>query len=410
MSGGQGAMPLARLRVLDLTWWIAGPHATTQLAMMGADVIRLESARRADGMRLTTPYAQGRPGINRSGRWISHNYSKRSVALDLGSPHGRALAQRLVAVSDIVVENLSTGVLDRMGLGYDTLRTIKPDIILCSVSALGRDGPRRDYVGFGPSVAAYAGLAALTGRPDGPPGTVEPFLPDYVAAWHVALAVLAAVYERDRTGAGRQIEVSMAEATLSQLPEAFIEATLNGRPPRARGNLHPTMAPHGYYPCRGEDRWLAITVATDAQWQALCAAIGRPELAGDPRFHDGLVRHRHRDELDALLSSWTCSQDAGTLQERLQAAGVTGRRGACARRRSTPTAWESAARSFSRTTLRPPTRWRGSPASVGRRRGPRPRPARRRHRARPVGAARPERRRHRGPDRGKDPRVTRDRE
>lgn len=315
-------MPLARLRVLDLTWWIAGPHATTQLAMMGADVIRLESARRADGMRLTTPYAQGRPGINRSGRWISHNYSKRSVALDLGSPHGRALAQRLVAVSDIVVENLSTGVLDRMGLGYDTLRTIKPDIILCSVSALGRDGPRRDYVGFGPSVAAYAGLAALTGRPDGPPGTVEPFLPDYVAAWHVALAVLAAVYERDRTGAGRQIEVSMAEATLSQLPEAFIEATLNGRPPRARGNLHPTMAPHGYYPCRGEDRWLAITVATDAQWQALCAAIGRPELAGDPRFHDGLVRHRHRDELDALLSSWTCSQDAGTLQERLQAAGV----------------------------------------------------------------------------------------
>ncbi len=316
-------LPLENIRVLDLTWWIAGPLATTQLAMMGAEVIRLESARRSDSMRATTPFANGQQGINRSGRWNSHNYSKLSAALDLGKPEGVELARRLAAKSDVVFENFSAGVLERMGLGYEVLKEINPRIILCSVSFLGRSGPRRHYIGFGPTAIAYSGLASITGYPGGLPGTVPPFLADYVSAWHAALAVVAALHERERTGLGKRIDMSMVEAQASQFPEAFIEATLNGRVPQARGNEHPTATPHGYYPCLGDNRWLAISVATDGQWKALCKVMeDGSHVAVDPRFRDALARHQHTHELDGLLSAWTRQQDAFALESRLQAVGV----------------------------------------------------------------------------------------
>ncbi|MEK7778211.1 MAG: CoA transferase [Chloroflexota bacterium] len=316
-------LPLANIRILDLTWWVAGPTATTQMAMMGAEVIRLESVRRSDSMRATTPFANGQQGINRSGRWNSHNYSKLSAALDLGKPEGAELARRLVAKSDVVFENFSAGVLERMGLGYEVLKEINPGIVLCSVSFLGRDGPRRHYIGFGPTAIAYSGLASITGYPGGLPGTVPPFIADYVGGWHATLSVVAALHGRERTGLGKRIDMSMVEAQVSQFPEAFIDATLNGRVPQAKGNDHPTAAPHGYYPCLGEDRWLAISVATDAQWQALCGVMEDvSRLVSDPRFCDAMARHQHTHDLDGLLSAWTRQHDAFALESRLQAAGV----------------------------------------------------------------------------------------
>lgn len=317
-------LPLDGIRVLDLTWWIAGPMATTQMAMMGAEVIRLESHSRPDGMRLTTPFADGEPGVNRSGRWASHNFSKRSASLNLSKPEGAELARRLVAISDVVFENFAGGVLERMGLDYETLKAINPRIVLCSVSVVGRDGPQSDYIGFGPGAIAYSGLSSMTGQKGGPPGTLPPFLSDYVTAWHAGLAVLSALHERERTGAGRRIELSMVEAQASQLPEAFIDASLNGRGAEPRGNDHPVLAPHGYYPCAGEDQWLAISVANDEQWQGLCDVLDGPDqrLRNDARLADGLRRYEHRAELDDLVATVTRQYDASALEARLQAAGV----------------------------------------------------------------------------------------
>ena len=317
-------LPLEGIRVLDMTWWIAGPVASMQMAMMGADVIRLESRARADSMRMTTPFADGEPGINRSGRWNSHNFAKRSAALNLATPEGLELAKRLVAISDVVFENFAAGVVDRMGLDYETMRKINPGIILCSVSSMGRDGPLKHFVGMGPGAIAYSGLAEITGHKGGPHGTIPPFLADYTTAWHAALGMVAALHERKRTGLGKRIELSMVEAQASWLPEPFIDATLNGRLPERKGNDHPAMAPHGYYPCAGDDRWIAISVADDEQWRGLCHVLdgaGR-RLSGDPRFADGLGRHEHRDELDTLIAGETRQFDPFALEARLQAAGV----------------------------------------------------------------------------------------
>ena len=323
---GRGATtpPLEGLRVLDLTWWIAGPWATTQLAMMGADVIRLESRSRADPMRTTTPFADGEPGINRSGRWNSHNFSKRSAALNLAKPEGLELAKRLVAISDVVFENFAAGVLDRLGLDYETMKAINPGIILCSISSVGRDGPLRHFVGMGPGAIGYSGLGAITGHEGGRFGTVPPFLADYTTAWHAELAMLAAIHERERTGVGRRIELSMVEAQASQLPEAFIDATLNGRIATRTGNDHPVLAPHGYYPCAGDDRWLALSVANDAQWSGLCDALDGDDrrLSGDPRFAAKSGRHEYGEALDEVIAAETRQHDAFELEAALRGAGV----------------------------------------------------------------------------------------
>ena len=317
-------LPLAGIRVLDLTWWIAGPVATMQMAFMGAEVIRLETRARPDSMRLTTPFANAEPGVNRSGRWNSHNFSKRSAALNLTKPEAVELAKRLVAVSDIVFENFAAGVLDRLGLDYETLKAVNPRIILCSVSVVGRDGPRSNYIGFGPGAIAYSGLGSITGHKGEPPGTIPPFLADYATSWHAEFAMLSALHERERTGKGRRIELSMVEAQASQLPEPFIDASLNGRIAGRTGNDHPFIAPHGYYPCSGADRWIAISAADDAQWRGLCGVLDGSacRLGGDPRFADGWGRHQHRDELDGLIAAETRQHDAFALEARLQVAGV----------------------------------------------------------------------------------------
>ena len=318
------ALPLEGIRVLDLTWWIAGPVATMQMAMMGAEVIRLESRARPDSMRLSTPFAEAEPGVNRSGRWNSHNFAKRSAALNLSKPEGAELAKRLVAISDVVFENFSAGVLDRMGLGYDTLKAINPRIILCSVSVVGKDGPKKGYIGFGGGAMAYSGIGSITGHKGGPPGTIPFALADYNTAWHAEFAMLAALHERERTGVGRRMEISMVEAQASELPEAFIDASLNGRIATGKGNDHPFIAPHGYYPCSGTDRWIAISAADDAQWRGLCGVLDGPacRLGGDSRFADGWGRHQHRDELDGLIAAETRHHAAFALEARLQAAGV----------------------------------------------------------------------------------------
>ena len=339
--------PLAGIRILDFGWILSVPHCTAWLGTLGAEVIRVESMARLDLGRMgITGAADGIPGVNRSASFNGLNYSKQSITLNVATPEGRALARELVKVSDVVTENFATGVMDRLGLGYEALREIKPDIIMLTGSTLGTTGPEREATGWGPNVCAYAGLPFITGYPDGPPADLGGIWPDYMIGTLMAFAVLSAVHHHRHTGEGQHVEVAMGEVVTAMIPEAVLDYTMNGRQRPRMGNRDDRMAPHGVYPCRPSaqqaadsrqqaeqighgdgaglpcDAWVAIAVATDAEWQALCRAIGSPEWAGDPRFADVRGRLEHHDELDGLLGDWTRGHTAYEVMHILQAAGV----------------------------------------------------------------------------------------
>lgn len=313
--------PLAGLRVVDFGWILSIPHACSWLGTMGAEVIRVESMRNIDLVRMVTP-ADGIAGINRGAAFNGLNYSKKSITLNVATPRGRELALQLIARSDIVTQNYATGVFEKLGLGYDVLRSVNPRIIMVTGSTLGTTGPERMATGWGPNVCAYAGLPHISGYRDGPPADLGGTWPDYAIGTMLVFAILAAVHHRNRTGEGQHLEVAMGEAVTAMIPEAVLDYTMNGRETPRRGNRNPHMAPHDVYRCAGEDAWLAIEVTTDAEWCALCQAIGRPELASDPRYATTAGRLQHEDELDAILSAWTRTRDAGEAMRFLQAAGV----------------------------------------------------------------------------------------
>jgi benzylsuccinate CoA-transferase BbsF subunit len=315
--------PLRGIRILDFGWILSVPHCTAWLGTLGAEVIRVESAARLDLGRLgITGAADGIPGVNRSASFNGLNYSKQSITLNVGTPEGLALARELVKVSDVVTENFATGVMDRLGLGYEALRAIKPDIIMLSGSTLGTSGPDREATGWGPNVCSYAGLPFLSGYPDGPPADLGGIWPDYMIGTLMAFAVLSAVHHHRRTGEGQRIEVAMGEVVTAMIPEAVLDYTMNGREPRRAGNRDATMAPHGVYPCRGEDAWVAIAVASDAEWRALAQEIATAGWPADPRFAGVDGRLRHQDELDGLLGTWTRGYTPYEVMEKLQAVGV----------------------------------------------------------------------------------------
>jgi crotonobetainyl-CoA:carnitine CoA-transferase CaiB-like acyl-CoA transferase len=315
--------PLRGIRILDFGWILSVPHCTAWLGTLGAEVIRVESMMRLDFSRsVAAGGADGIPGLNRSSGFNGLNYSKRSITLNMATEEGRALACELVAVSDVVTENFATGVLDKLGLGYDALRAIKPDIIMLTGSTLGTTGPEREASGWGPNVGAYAGLPSISGYRDGTPVDIGGIWPDYMIGTLMAFAVLSAVRHRDRTGEGQRVEVAMGEVVTAMIPEAVIEYTMNGRQRPRMGNRDQQMAPHEVYPCHGEDAWVAIAVANDGEWQALCRAIGNPALADDPRFVNAAGRREHHDDLDGLLSEWTRRHTPVEVMHTLQAAGV----------------------------------------------------------------------------------------
>ncbi len=315
--------PLHGIRILDFGWILSVPHCTAWLGTLGAEVIRLESMARLDLSRAgITGSADGIAGPNRSSGFNGLNYSKHSVTLNIATPEGQALARELVKVSDVVSENFATGVMDRLGLGYEALRAIKPDIIMLTGSTLGTSGPEREATGWGPNACAYAGLPFISGYRDGPPVDLGGIWPDYMIGTLMAFAVLSAVHHHRRTGEGQHIEIAMGEVVTAMIPEAVLDYTMNGRQRPRMGNRDDAMVPHGVYPCLGEDKWVAIAVATDEEWRALCRAIGSPERADAPRFADAPSRQEHQDELDGLLSSWTQRHTSYEVMHTLQAAGV----------------------------------------------------------------------------------------
>lgn len=316
--------PLAGLRIVDLTGAIAGPVATSLLADLGAEVIRVEPPFPRPLHVDIVPRIDGAPDrpYNRILSYNDLHRGKRAVTLDLSKTEGRSILLRLVAVSDAVVENMSPRVLPSLGLGYEALCTAKRNIVLASMPAFGATGPLRDRVSFGPGIDAMSGLAHLTGYPDRGPMQPANYYCDYNAGALAAFAVIAAIRLRDRTGEGQHVELAMLEGELQVVGEALLDYTMNGRVQHRIGNAHPSMAPHGVYPCAGDDRWLAIACEDDAQWQRLCATIGRDELASEPRFADVVSRMRHRGEIDEIISAWTRGRPPHEAARRLQAAGV----------------------------------------------------------------------------------------
>jgi crotonobetainyl-CoA:carnitine CoA-transferase CaiB-like acyl-CoA transferase len=315
-------LPLEGLRVLDFTAFWAGPAATHMLAALGADVIKVESIQRPDGMRFTTT---ARPSVDRWWEWgpvfNGANAGKRGITVDMTRPEGLALAKRLVAWADAVVENFTPRVMDGFGLDWAAVAAANPRAIMVRMPGFGLSGPWRDRTGFAQTMEQVSGMAWMTGLTDGPPliprGACDP-----MAGMHAVIALLVAVDERERTGRGALVEMTMVEAALNAAAEQVIERSAYGTLLHRDGNRGPVAAPQGVYRCRGDEQWLALAVATDAQWRGLLAALSDPEWAADPTLAGVAGRRSAHDRLDEELARWCSRHDRDELVELLAKHGV----------------------------------------------------------------------------------------
>lgn len=308
---------LAGVKIADFSWVGAGPRATKDLADHGATVVKVESAKRLDLGRVSPPFKDGKRDVDGSAFFAITNTSKLGVTINLSDPRGQAVARKLVAWADVVVENFGKGFMERIGLGYADCRAIRPDIIMLSVSVAGRTGPMSDLRGYGNSAAALSGLAALSGWPDRLPHMPPFAYGDVVAPMFATLAVLAALEHRRATGEGQHLDVSQVEPLVHVLGDVLARGQIEGDFTRlANGSV--SMAPHGIYPARGIDQWIAIAAQDDAAWRTLAAMTG---LDGD-RYPDLDRRKAAAGDIDAAIAAWTAGQDKHVLADRLSAAGV----------------------------------------------------------------------------------------
>ena len=308
--------PLRGVRVVELTKIWAGPYAGKLLALLGAEVIRVESLDSLDASRRF-----GVKDINAAPGFQAVNPGKCSIQVNMKSEEGRRLLADLVRKSDIVIENLRPGAAKRMGFGYEQLRALKQDIIAVSMSMHGQEGPLSYQTGYAPSFSALGGLCHLVGMKDGAPKLLNVRYGDSSYGTAAAFATLVALYHRRRTGEGQYVDVSAVETIASVVGDSFMEYFLTGTVPARNANQHSELAPHGVYPCADED-WISLAIATDAEWHALCEAMGNAALASDPRFADRAARQTHAQELDTLLADWTRPQGAQELSDRLRACGI----------------------------------------------------------------------------------------
>jgi len=314
-------LPLAGVRVADFGWIFAVPHATSWLGALGADVIRIETTLAPDIIRFVSG-TDGMVGINRSGMFSSINLSKRSVALNLNHLEAQEIARKLVKLSDIVTENFTVGNMEKFGLGYQELRAIRPGLVMLSGTPLGQNGPYARVVGWGPTTQAFAGICHLTGYPGGYPCGIGGTWPDFQVGVSMLFVLLAALHHRDRTGEGQHIDLAMAETVTAMLPEAFMDFFMNGRDAGPMGNRDECMAPHGVFPVAGDDRWVAIAIAADEEFGALCEVLGVPAMASDRRFARAAARLEHVGALETEIAARTRGCDRDDLVAKLRARGL----------------------------------------------------------------------------------------
>ncbi|MCP4035503.1 MAG: CoA transferase, partial [bacterium] len=319
---GEIRQPLEGVRVADLSWAWAGPFCAMNLAHLGADVVRFESAGRPDLYRRVPLHPQDvTRTLNTVGMFNQWNQGKRSVCLNLAEPRARALLLDFIETCDVVVENFATGVMDRLGLGYEVLTQRNPRIILASISGYGETGPLRHYMGYGPSIPPLTGLSAATGFVGGGPREVGISMPDPTAGITAAFEICTALEQCSRTGRGKHLDVSLWEATAAFSVEAWMAFAMNGTEPTRQGNRDPWMSPHGCFPTRGDDEWISIACASDEAWCALSEELA-PELASDSRFATLADRKSNEDPLEEELSVHTQQRERWELTRALQERGI----------------------------------------------------------------------------------------
>jgi len=321
---------LAGIRVCDFCGQLAGAGATKWLAAFGADVIRIEDPVRQgrwDILRGIAPYVDDRRGIDLGGGFNNHNTEKDGITINMRTARGRELLTEIIRQSDCVTENFAAGVLERWGFGYEALKAIKPDIIYVSNCGFGHEGPYAAFKTWGPIVQAVSGLTFSSGLPDEPPAGWGYSYMDHTGGYYMAMAILLALLHRERTGEGQWVDLACTEAAVTLNGPALLDWSVNGRPSRREGQPHsnrsasPPMAPHGIYPCRGEDAWVAIACRDDADWARLAGEIDEA-WTDDAGYASQGGRLENQDALDALMGAWTASQDKFDVQRRLRAASV----------------------------------------------------------------------------------------
>lgn len=316
----QGA--LKGVRVADLTFAATGPVTTSYLGDHGATVIKVESHTKFDNTRAVRPLKDGISDLNHSGFFTHQNSSKYSITLNLTLPQGREIALRLAKWADVWVESLTPGVVKRLGLDYDSVKKAKPDIIYLSISMQGQYGPNSGHSGYGQVAGALSGLIDLCGWPDRGPAPPHAAYIDTITPIFSAVAILAALDHRRRTGEGQYLDASLSETALQFVSPVFMDYVANGRIAQRNGNRLSYAAPHGVFRCRGDDRWCAVAIFGDEEWQRFCQVLGKPCLTDDPRYATFVARKQNEDELERLVEAWTVSYSPEEVVSMMQAAGL----------------------------------------------------------------------------------------
>lgn len=312
---------LEGIKVVDFSWAFVGPRTAKMLGAYGAEVLRLESSVRPEQQRMMGPFKDGIRGLDRSGSFCDWNSSKKSVSLNLAVPKGVELAKRFVAWADIVIETYAGGAIKRMGLGYEVLKEVKPDIIMLSSCAMGQTGPGGTHPGYGEPLSGLAGFNYIAGWPDREPANVGPYTDDIAPHFNV-FAILAALDYRRRTGKGQYLDMSQFENGVHFMAPLILDYTVNQRVAGRMGNRYPYAAPHNAYRCQGEDRWCAIAVFTDKEWESFGKAIGNLAWTKEPKFTTLPARKENEEELDRLVEEWTINHSAEEVMSMMQTAGV----------------------------------------------------------------------------------------
>ncbi|MGD9891134.1 MAG: CaiB/BaiF CoA transferase family protein [Dehalococcoidia bacterium] len=314
--------PFEGIKVADFSWVGVGPITARHLADFGATVVRVETSTRPDTLRLAPPFRDGQPGLDRSAFGAVYNSNKLGLALNLRIPRAREIALRLVQWADIVADSMTPGSLARYGLDYESLRVVKPEIVMYSTTQMGQTGPYRSFGGYGQHGAATAGFHALTGWPDRPPAGIFGAYTDFLAPWFLLTGLIAALEYRDRTGVGQYVDQSQVEAGIQLLGPQFLDFFANGHELTRAGNDDAEMFPHAAFPCTGSDCWVAIAARDDADWAALCRAIGREAWATDPALMGHDRRRKRATEIETVIAEWTGSRSPREAMAELQAVGV----------------------------------------------------------------------------------------
>jgi len=315
--------PFEGVHVLEFNWAGVGPFSLSYLAYYGADVIKVETSQRPDITRTGSPFKDGIPGVERSCYFSwTHGVKKYDITLNVKHPKGLEIAKKLAAWADIVGESFTAGVMERFGLGYEDLKKIKPDIIMFSTCGHGQTGPLAQHPSTGFTMTTFSGFNSLAGWPDRRSCTLTAPYTDFVSPLFGGLALISALDYRRRTGKGQHFELPQHEAALNFLTPLLLDYTVNRRELALKGNRCANAAPHGAYRCRGDDRWCAVSVSTDEEWDKFCTVLGNPAWTRDEKFATLLGRIKNSDDLDHWIETWTANFKAEQVMAMMQAAGV----------------------------------------------------------------------------------------